>query len=60
MSDEDKDKMTKEEIEDYEYQNIKIKRRTLGNITLIGELFKLGILTEKIMHEWYAAFLFLG
>lgn len=28
----------------------KLKRRALGNIKFIGELFKLGVLTEKIMH----------
>lgn len=28
-----------------------MKKRTLGNIRFIGELFKLKILTENIMHE---------
>ena len=30
---------------------MKNKRRSLGNIRFIGELFKLLMLTEKIMHE---------
>ena len=29
----------------------KLKRRTLGNIRFIGELYKLAMLPEKIMHE---------
>ncbi|KAJ3175222.1 hypothetical protein HK101_010712, partial [Irineochytrium annulatum] len=29
----------------------KLKRRVLGNISFIGELFKLGMITEKIMHS---------
>ena len=30
---------------------MKAKRRSLGNIRFIGELFKLSMLTEKIMHD---------
>ena len=44
--------MTAAQLEDYEYNRIKLKRRILGNMTFIGELFKLGMLSESIMHEW--------
>ena len=45
--------MKPEEIEEAEYHRLKAKRHLLGNITFIGELFKLSMLTEKIMHFWY-------
>lgn len=56
LSDEDKKGMTEEQIEEHEYKRSKLKRRTLGNITFIGELYKLSMLTDKIMHEWYSVF----
>ncbi|KAI8847491.1 armadillo-type protein, partial [Chytridium lagenaria] len=34
-----------------EFQRNKLKRRVLGNISFIGELFKLQMITEKIMHN---------
>ncbi|XP_058224937.1 eukaryotic translation initiation factor 4G-like isoform X1 [Rhododendron vialii] len=34
-----------------EEKRIQARRRMLGNIRLIGELFKKGMLTERIMHE---------
>ncbi|KAJ3219449.1 hypothetical protein HDU67_001280 [Dinochytrium kinnereticum] len=34
-----------------EFQRNKLKRRVLGNISFIGELFKLSMITEKIMHS---------
>eukprot|EP00003_Mantamonas_plastica_P030223 TRINITY_DN7391_c1_g1_i2.p1 TRINITY_DN7391_c1_g1~~TRINITY_DN7391_c1_g1_i2.p1 ORF type:complete len:1194 (-),score=542.44 TRINITY_DN7391_c1_g1_i2:54-3635(-) len=37
--------------EDKELARVKIKRKMLGNIRFIGELFKLGMLTANIMHE---------
>ncbi|KAJ3110913.1 hypothetical protein HDU96_006151 [Phlyctochytrium bullatum] len=45
--------MSSEEKAQYaedEFQRSKLKRRVLGNITFIGELFKLAMITEKIMH----------
>jgi uncharacterized membrane protein YgcG len=45
MSAEEKEKYAEEE-----YQRTKLKRRVLGNISFIGELFKLQMITEKIMH----------
>ncbi|KAI8618892.1 armadillo-type protein [Chytriomyces sp. MP71] len=45
--------MTSEEKEKYaqdDYERIKLKRRVLGNVTFIGELFKFDMITEKIMH----------
>ncbi|RKP19389.1 ARM repeat-containing protein, partial [Rozella allomycis CSF55] len=36
--------------DDEEVERLKIKRRALGNIIFIGELFKLNLLTEKIIH----------
>ncbi|KAJ3204859.1 hypothetical protein HDU82_005555 [Entophlyctis luteolus] len=45
--------MSAEEKERYaedEYNRSKLKRRVLGNVTFIGELFKLNMITEKIMH----------
>ncbi|XP_070561587.1 eukaryotic translation initiation factor 4 gamma 3-like isoform X5 [Ptychodera flava] len=44
---EEKDKR-KEEYDSYE---TKMRRRSLGNIRFIGELFKLKMLTEPIMHD---------
>ncbi|WVZ66319.1 hypothetical protein U9M48_015559 [Paspalum notatum var. saurae] len=41
-------KQTKEEREE---KRIRVRRRMLGNIRLIGELYKKRMLTERIMHE---------
>lgn len=41
-------KQTEEEREE---KRIKVRRRMLGNIRLIGELYKKKMLTERIMHE---------
>ncbi|CAN6486723.1 unnamed protein product [Victoria cruziana] len=41
-------KQTEEEREE---QRLKYRRRMLGNIRLIGELYKKKMLTERIMHE---------
>ncbi|XP_053379539.1 eukaryotic translation initiation factor 4 gamma 1-like [Mercenaria mercenaria] len=42
----------KEELkQDLAYEESKAKRRSLGNIRFIGELFKLKMLTENIMHD---------
>ncbi|KAI4966531.1 hypothetical protein ZWY2020_040664 [Hordeum vulgare] len=41
-------KQTKEEREE---KRVKARRRMLGNIRLIGELYKKRMLTERIMHE---------
>lgn len=38
-------------MSDEYYQAMAIKRRGLGLVQFIGELFKLGMLTERIMHE---------
>ncbi|RKP14888.1 armadillo-type protein, partial [Piptocephalis cylindrospora] len=38
-------------MSDEYYEAMKIKRRGLGLVKFIGELFKLDMLTEKIMHE---------
>jgi translation initiation factor 4G len=40
----------KEELDMMEF---KARKRSLGNIRFIGELFKLGLLTEAIMHECF-------
>ncbi|KAJ8320893.1 hypothetical protein KUTeg_002480 [Tegillarca granosa] len=45
---EDQKKILQEELEMAEWQ---AKRRSLGNIRFIGELFKLKMLTESIMHN---------
>ena len=45
---EDKKKVLEEELEDLINKN---RRRSLGNIRFIGELFKLRILSAKIMHQ---------
>ncbi|XP_053379565.1 eukaryotic translation initiation factor 4 gamma 1-like isoform X2 [Mercenaria mercenaria] len=42
-----KEKLKKE----LKYEESKAKQRSLGNIRFIGELFKLKILTENIMHD---------
>lgn len=36
----------------YSYEYCKTKRRALGSVKFIGELFKLQMLTESIMHEY--------
>ncbi|XP_060075672.1 eukaryotic translation initiation factor 4 gamma 3-like isoform X2 [Ylistrum balloti] len=36
---------------DLEFEESKARRRSLGNIRFIGELFKLKMLTENIMHD---------
>jgi len=41
-------KLSKEEREE---KRIKARRRMLGNIRFIGELYKMSMLTERIMHE---------
>ncbi|KAI9381932.1 hypothetical protein POPTR_014G052600v4 [Populus trichocarpa] len=41
----------KKSDEEREEQRIKARRRMLGNIRLIGELYKKRMLTERIMHE---------
>ncbi|XP_075330157.1 eukaryotic translation initiation factor 4 gamma 1 isoform X6 [Odontesthes bonariensis] len=38
-------------IEDLKDSKVKARRRSLGNIKFIGELFKLKMLTEVIMHD---------
>lgn len=48
IADEEKQK---EALELAEYKLAKAKRRSLGNIRFIGELFKLGMLTEGIMND---------
>ncbi|KAF3793019.1 Eukaryotic translation initiation factor 4G [Nymphaea thermarum] len=42
---------TKQSAEEREAKRIKARRRMLGNIRLIGELYKKKMLTERIMHE---------
>ncbi|XP_057822607.1 eukaryotic translation initiation factor 4G [Cryptomeria japonica] len=37
--------------ESREYKRIKARRRMLGNIRFIGELYKISMLSERIMHE---------
>ena len=37
--------------EELEYAESKERRRIMGNIRFIGELFKLSMLTENIMHN---------
>ncbi|XP_076930560.1 eukaryotic translation initiation factor 4G-like [Bidens hawaiensis] len=41
----------KQTNEEWEEKRVKARRRMLGNIRLIGELYKKRILTERIMHE---------
>ncbi|KAJ3108937.1 hypothetical protein HDU97_009670 [Phlyctochytrium planicorne] len=48
------DAMSSEEKAQYaedEFQRNKLKRRVLGNMSFIGELFKISMITEKIMHS---------
>lgn len=37
--------------EEAEYQRLKLKRRTLGNISFIGHLYNQGLLREQIIHN---------
>jgi len=46
-SEDDKKKIKAE----FEQLEMKLRRRSLGNIRFIGELYKLGMLTARIMHE---------
>ena len=46
-SEEDKKRITAE----FEAQEMKLRRRSLGNIRFIGELYKIKMITGKIMHE---------
>ena len=39
------------ELTDEDYLLIKLKRRVLGNMRFIGEIFKVGLIGEKIMHS---------
>lgn len=39
------------ELTDEDYMLIKLKRRVLGNMRFIGEIFKVGLIGEKIMHS---------
>ncbi|KAJ1375739.1 MIF4G-like, type 3 [Sesbania bispinosa] len=41
----------KQSVEEREEKRTKARRRMLGNIRLIGELYKKKMLTERIMHE---------
>ncbi|KAL3028070.1 hypothetical protein AAZX31_03G093400 [Glycine max] len=41
----------KQSAEEREERRVKARRRMLGNIRLIGELYKKKMLTERIMHE---------
>ncbi|XP_066928112.1 eukaryotic translation initiation factor 4 gamma 3-like isoform X2 [Clytia hemisphaerica] len=47
----DTEKEMKEWKEELDYKEMINRRRTLGNIRFIGELFKLKMISEKIMHE---------
>ena len=47
----DKEGEIKQTEEEREEKRIKARRRWLGNIRLIGELYKKKMLTERIMHE---------
>ncbi|KAL8119357.1 eukaryotic translation initiation factor 4G-like isoform X2 [Apium graveolens] len=42
---------TKQSDEEREQKRVQARRRMLGNIRLIGELYKKKMLTERIMHE---------
>lgn len=42
---------TVDDLVELEEERIKLKRRMLGNIRFIGELYKKGMLRETIMHE---------
>lgn len=39
------------ELTEEDYMLIKLKRRVLGNMRFIGEIFKVGLIGEKIMHS---------
>jgi translation initiation factor 4G len=45
------EKLAQMSTEEREYEEGKLRRRMIGNIVFIGELFKQGMLSEKIMHE---------
>ncbi|XP_015579240.2 eukaryotic translation initiation factor 4G isoform X1 [Ricinus communis] len=47
----DEEGETKQSEEEREEKRTKARRRMLGNIRLIGELYKKKMLTERIMHE---------
>ncbi|MQL98938.1 hypothetical protein Taro_031655 [Colocasia esculenta] len=47
----DEEGEVKQSTEEREGKRIKARRRMLGNIRLIGELYKKRMLTERIMHE---------
>ncbi|XAR63295.1 hypothetical protein NMG60_11023182 [Bertholletia excelsa] len=47
----DEEGEAKQSEEEREEKRIKARRRMLGNIRLIGELYKKKMLTERIMHE---------
>ncbi|ONI22285.1 hypothetical protein PRUPE_2G118700 [Prunus persica] len=47
----DEEGEVKQSEEEREEKRIKARRRMLGNIRLIGELYKKKMLTERIMHE---------
>ncbi|KAK4758698.1 hypothetical protein SAY87_019999 [Trapa incisa] len=47
----DEEGEVKQSEEEREAKRMKARRRMLGNIRLIGELYKKKMLTEKIMHE---------
>jgi len=51
LTEEEKKSMTEAQLEEDEYKRTIIKRKTLGNIVFISELFELKMLSEKIMHE---------
>lgn len=46
-TDEEKKRITAE----FEAQEMKLRRRSLGNIRFIGELYKIKMISGKIMHE---------
>ena len=46
-SEEEKKRITAE----YEAQEMRLRRRSLGNIRFIGELYKIKIINGKIMHD---------
>lgn len=48
---EGKTKSNTGELTEEDYAMIKLKSRVLGNMRFIGELFKVGLITEKIMHR---------
>ncbi|KAL2460930.1 Eukaryotic translation initiation factor 4G [Abeliophyllum distichum] len=47
----DEEGVAKQSEEEREEKRVRARRRMLGNIRLIGELYKKRMLTEKIMHE---------